>query len=114
MGYVDDILGAISMAFVEWLHVRGREDLDLFDPDRETASLMYALQKWVEEGECIKECGGDYTLFLRFALATADAIEKWEPICGKRLVIGLKEEDDPVLNPDWRAYELFKFTNKRK
>jgi hypothetical protein len=83
-GRLDDNINDLG----DWLR-ENEEALENLGPDDEdrgpdggTIDLGYALKVWVEQGNGVEVCGGDYSMLLRIAL---DIACNWKSSAGQRL-----------------------------
>jgi len=104
-----DFIEAAADGFQLWL---GDHDHTI-DAELETIPLARCLQEWVEEGDGIESCAGDYILFLRTALVLADMYQRGQGARtrGPDRVRGLLGDNGSIcLDPDWWNWHVFYHT----
>jgi hypothetical protein len=111
--YLDDCMGDNKTRLERWVRENEEIVLEHLSPEFETISLAYVLKQWVEQGNGVEICGGDYTMLLRIALENACTMDEWTPIYGMRLVLepGWLRE---ILSPDWWAYQVFQYHKRQR
>jgi hypothetical protein len=114
--HLQDHIDFAGAELANWLR-NNEEALGDLGEDDETIELGYALRQWVEEGNGVEICGGDYTMLLRVALDIACSLdeesnERWHRIIGRRIVLGngwLRE----IFSLEWWAYEVFQYHKRQ-
>ena len=112
LDFLSDQLEGINTWLGLWIRDHGDDALEV-RPDDDTIDLLYVIRQWVEAGDGVWACGGDYKMLLRMALENACSIDRWSPIRGRRVILGTGHLPE-LLSPDWWADQVFHYTHAHK